>query len=130
PAPTQGLMLPLELIRKEPDRVKRAAELKGEEAPIDEILALDAEWRRLLTEAEETKAEQNALSKQFGQSKDQALVPKLKELGDRAKAKMAEAEERKSKLDQLLLEVPNLFHESVPIGKSEADNVVLREWGE
>ena len=123
-------MLPLELIRKEPDRVKRAAELKGEEAPIDEVLALDAEWRRLLTEAEETKAEQNALSKHFAQTKQQALVPKLKELGERSKARMAEAEEHKQKLDELLLFVPNLFHESVPVGKSEADNVVLREWGE
>jgi seryl-tRNA synthetase len=123
-------MLPLELIRKEPAKVKRAAELKGEEAPIDEILALDAEWRRLLTEAESTKAEQNALSRQFGQTKDQSLVPRMKELAEQAKAKMAEAEERKQKLDELLLHVPNLFHESVPIGKSEADNVVHREWGE
>jgi seryl-tRNA synthetase len=123
-------MLPLELIRKEPDRVKRAAELKGEGAPIDEILALDADWRRLLTEAESTKAEQNALSKQFGQSKDQSLVRKMKELAEQSKARMAEAEERKAKLDDLLLYVPNLFHESVPVGKSEADNVVLREWGD
>jgi seryl-tRNA synthetase len=123
-------VLPLELIRKEPDKVKRAAELKGEEAPIDEILGLDAEWRRLLSEAEATKAEQNALSKQFGQSKDQALVPKMKELAERAKARMAEAEERKAKLDDLLLYVPNLFHDSVPLGRSEVDNVVLREWGD
>ena len=123
-------MLPLELVRKDPEAVKRAAELKGEGAPVDEILALDAEWRRLLTEAESTKAEQNSLSKQFGKSKDQSLVPRMKELADQAKAKMAEAEQRKQKLDELLLQVPNLFHASVPIGKSEADNVVLREWGE
>src|SRR6202022_66303 len=122
-------MLPLDLIRKDPDRVKRAAELMGEEARIDEIVALDTEWRRLLTEAESTKAEQNALSKQFGQTKDQSLVPRMRELADQAKAKMAEAEERKRKLDELLLRVPNVFHESVPIGKSEADNVVVREWG-
>jgi len=123
-------VLPLDLIRRDPAVVKRSAELKGEEAPVDEILALDAEWRRLLTEAESTKAEQNALSKQFGQSKEQSFVPRMRELADLAKTKMAEAEERKRKLDELLLRVPNLFHESVPIGSSEADNVVLREWGE
>jgi len=123
-------MLPLELIRRDPAAVKRAAELKGEEAPIDEILTLDAEWRRLLTEAESTKAEQNSLSKQFGKAKDQSLLPRMKELADHAKAKMAEAEQRKQELDELLLHVPNLFHESVPIGKSEADNVVVRDWGE
>jgi seryl-tRNA synthetase len=123
-------LLPLELIRKDPDGVRRAAELKGEAAPVDEILAVDAEWRRLLTEAESTKAEQNALSKQFGQSRDQALVPRMKELAESAKKLMAVAEEQKRRLDELLLYVPNLFHESVPIGKSEADNVTIREWGE
>jgi seryl-tRNA synthetase len=123
-------VLPLELIRKDPDAVRRAAELKGEPAPVDEILAVDAEWRRMLTEAEATKAEQNALSKQFGQSKDQSLVPRMKELAESARRLMGAAEEQKRKLDELLLYVPNLFHESVPVGKSEADNVVLREWGE
>jgi seryl-tRNA synthetase len=123
-------VLPLELIRKDPDAVRRAAELKGEPAPVDEILSVDAEWRRLLTEAESTKAEQNALSKQFGQSRDQSLVPRMKELAESAKTLMATAEEHRKRLDELLLYVPNLFHESVPIGKSEADNVVAREWGE
>src|SRR4030081_2909394 len=123
-------MLSLELIWKDPDAVRRAAELKGEGAPIDEILALDAEWRRLLTEAESTRGEQNALSKECGKTRDQSLVPRMKELADQAKVRMAEAEERKRKLDELLLHVPNLFHESVPIGKTEAENVVLREWGD
>jgi len=123
-------VLPLELIRKDPDAVRRAAELKGEPAPVEEILSVDAEWRRLLTEAESTKAEQNALSKQFGQSRDQSLIPRMKELAESAKTLMATAEEQRKRLDELLLYVPNLFHESVPIGKSEADNVVAREWGE
>ena len=56
-------MLPLELIRKDPDRVRRAAELKGESAPVDEILALDERWRGHLHRAETIKAEQNRLSK-------------------------------------------------------------------
>jgi seryl-tRNA synthetase len=50
-------------------------------------------------------------------------------MADRSKAELAEAEAVKRKLDDLLLRVPNLFHESVPVGESEADNVVLREWG-
>src|SRR5260370_18928046 len=66
-------LLPLELIRKDPDRVRRAAELKGEPAPIDEILKLDAEWRRHLFEAETIKAEQNRLSKQLAQRRDPEL---------------------------------------------------------
>ncbi len=122
-------MLPLELIRKDPERVKRAAKLKGETAPIDEILELDEKWRGHVHRAETIKAEQNRLSKEFAQSRDPELKERLREMADRAKAELAEAEAVKRQLDDLLLRVPNLFHESVPVGSSEADNVVLREWG-
>jgi len=121
-------VLPLELIRKDPDRVRRAALLKGEEAPIDEILELDREWRRHQNAAETIKAEQNTLSKEFAKSRDDQLKDRLREMAERAKAELAEADAIKAKLD-LLLRVPNLFDESVPVGKSEADNVVAREWG-
>ena len=122
-------MLPLELIRKDPDRVRRAALLKGEEAPIDEILELDREWRRHQNAAETIKAEQNTLSKEFAKSRDDQLKDRLREMAERAKAELAEADATKAKLDDLLLRVPNLFDESVPVGKTEADNVVAREWG-
>src|SRR5256712_10754673 len=122
-------MLPLELIRKDPDRVRRAAELKGEPAPVDEILALDERWRGHLHRAETTRAEQNRLSKEFSQSRDPELKEKLREMADRAKTELAMAEDVKRQLDDLLLRVPNLFHESVPVGEGEQDNVVLRGWG-
>jgi seryl-tRNA synthetase len=122
-------LLPLELIRKDPDRVRRAAELKGEPAPIDQILELDKQWREHLTKAEKIKEQQNKLSKEFAQTRDEALKDKLREMANVAKEEMARAEAVKRELDDLLLRVPNLFHESVPIGKAEADNVVEREWG-
>ena len=122
-------MLPLELIRKDPERVRRAATLKGEPAPIDEILELDREWRAHQNAAETIKAEQNRLSKEFAKTRDEQLKEKLREMAERAKAELAEADAIKARLDDLLLRVPNIFDESVPVGKSEADNVVLREWG-
>ena len=122
-------MLPLELIRRDPERVRKAAELKGEPAPIDEILELDRLWREHLYAAETAKAQQNELSKKFAQSRNQVDLQNAKQLGEGAKREMAEADRIKGQLDELLLQVPNLFHESVPIGKSEADNVVAREWG-
>ncbi len=122
-------MLPLALIRRDPERVRRAAELKGETAPIDDILKLDERWREHLHKAETIKEEQNRLSKEFAKTKDEALKVKLREMADVAKAEMAQAEAVKRELDDLLLRVPNLFHESVPVGESEADNVVAREWG-
>jgi seryl-tRNA synthetase len=122
-------VLPLELIRKDPDRVRRAANLKGEEAPIDEILELDREWRGHQNAAETIKAEQNRLSKEFAKSRDDKLKDRLREMAERAKAELALAEEIKARLDDLLLRVPNIFDDSVPVGESEADNVVAREWG-
>ena len=123
-------MLPLELIRRDRERVKRAAELKGEPAPIDEILKLDGEWRAHLHNAETIKAEQNRLSKEFAKSRDEALKEKLRQMSYEAKAALEMADAEKVKLDLLLLEVPNLFDESVPIGETDKDNVVAREWGD
>ena len=122
-------MLPLELIRREPERVKRAARLKGETAPIDEILELDERWRGHLHRAETTKAEQNRLSKEFAQTRDPQLKDRLREMAEQGKSELAEAEAVKRQLDDLLLRVPNLYDESVPVGEGEEDNVVLREWG-
>jgi seryl-tRNA synthetase len=122
-------MLPLELIRRDPERVKRAGELKGEPAPVDEILKLDELWREHLHKAETVKAEQNRLSKEFAKTRDEGLKDRLRGMADQAKEELAQAEAVKRELDDLLLRVPNLFDESVPVGKSEADNVVAREWG-
>jgi seryl-tRNA synthetase len=122
-------MLPLELIRRDPDAVRRAGRLKGEPAPVDEILELDKEWRGHLHTAETMKAEQNQLSKEFARTRDEQLKERLRTMADRAKDELAEADGVKRKLDDLLLRVPNLFHESVPVGETEASNVVDREWG-
>src|SRR5260370_20634903 len=122
-------MLSLEFIRKNPEVVKRAADLKGEPAPVDEILRLDELWRGHLHRAETIKAEQNELSKQFAKTRDEALKERLRQMADAGKGELAVADAVKRDLDDLLLRVPNLFHESVPIGETEADNVVVREWG-
>ena len=123
-------MLPLELIRTDPERVKRSAALKGEAAPIDELVAVDAEWRRAQTDAEQSRAEQNRISREFGRTKDQALLPRMRALSTQVKEQMARADELQAQVQRLLLEIPNLFHESVPIGEDENDNVPVRTWGE
>lgn len=123
-------MLPLEFIRRHPDLVKDSAAKKGESAPVDELLELDQAWRAAQTAFERARSEQNALSKEFGRTKDQSLIPKMRELSDQVKAAEAEAARLRAEVDRLLLEIPNLFHQSVPLGKSEDDNVVIREWGE
>src|SRR6516225_10055310 len=122
-------MLALDFIRKNPEVVKRSAELKGEPAPVDEILRLDELWRGHLHRAETIKAEQNELSKQFAKTREESLKERLRQMADTAKSELSVADAVKRELDDLMLRVPNLFDESVPIGETEADNVVIREWG-
>jgi len=122
-------MLALDFIRKNADVVRRAAQLKGESAPVDEILRLDEAWRGHLHKAETIKAGQNELSKEFARTRDDSLKDRLRQMADTAKSELSVAEAVKRELDDLLLRVPNIFHESVPIGETEADNVVIREWG-
>ncbi|MDQ6898488.1 MAG: serine--tRNA ligase [Candidatus Dormibacteraeota bacterium] len=122
-------MLAMEFIRAQPDEVRRAASLKGEDAPVDELLEVDRRWRETTAAAETSRAEQNLLSKEFGRNRDQASLARMRELSTQAKVLMAQAEELSRARDDLLLQIPNLFHESVPIGETAADNVVVREWG-
>lgn len=116
-------MLPLEFIREHADEVRRAAGLKGEGAPVDEILRVDREWREATARAETLRAEQKALQG------PQADRERLKQLSQEAKERFAQADELRRQLDELLLQVPNLFDPSVPVGEDENDNVAIREWG-
>jgi seryl-tRNA synthetase len=122
-------VLSLEFIRKNPDKVRRAADLKGEPAPVDDIVRLDLKWRDHLHRAETIKAEQNELSKEFARTRDDSLKQRLRQMADTAKSELSVADAVKRELDDLLLRVPNVFDESVPIGQTEAENVAVREWG-
>lgn len=122
-------MLALDFIRKNPDYVKDSAAKKGESAPVDELLEADHAWRAAQTAAEQARAEQNTLSKDFGRTRDQGLLPRMKELAQLVKDETGRADDLRVTVDRLLLEIPNVFHESVPVGEDEHDNMVVREWG-
>ncbi len=122
-------MLSLSFIREHPDVVREGARLKGERAPIDEILRLDAERREALTKLEQLKAEQNRRSAAMAKSRDEAAVEQLRLLRDGVKALEQRVAPIDAQLNALLLEVPNPPHESVPEGKDASGNVTVREWG-
>ncbi|MGH7667345.1 MAG: serine--tRNA ligase [Candidatus Dormibacteria bacterium] len=125
-------MLSLNFIRENPELVRQAALRKGEPAPIDEILALDQQHRRLLGEEEALRGEQNARSAALGRGEGE-LAPLRSELGQLKARIQALQEERRmvqDKLSGLLLLVPNPPHPSVPEGSSDEENLVVRTWGE
>ncbi len=126
-------MLPLALIREQPDLVRRAAADKGEPAPIDEILDLDGRSRTLLTEVEALKRRRNEASSMMARAdptQRESMRGELKDLGDRIRGIDQEIAEVQPRLDDLLLRVPNLPHVSVPLGRDEQDNVELARWGD
>ena len=127
-------MLDLRLIREHPDDVQRALAEKGGAELIPEILARDADRRRLVKEADELKAQRNVASEAIGRAKKRgedasAEQARMREVGERIKALDAELKTVDAAMDRLLEQVPNVPHASVPRGKSDDENVEVRRWG-
>ncbi len=122
-------MLSLNFIREQPDLVREGARKKGEKAPVDEILRLDAERRQTLTQVEQLKAEQNRRSAAMAKTRDQAGIEGMRRLKDEVKALEQKLAPIDASLNALLLDVPNLPDPSVPEGKGADDNPTIREWG-
>ncbi|HLT58165.1 MAG TPA: serine--tRNA ligase [Limnochordales bacterium] len=128
-------MLDIKLIRNEPDKVREAMRRRGEDAPIDEVLALDEQRRSLVTEVEQLKARRNQVSEEIARAKRAGqdateIIAAMREVSDRIKALDDQVRDVEARLEQLLLTIPNIPHESVPYGQSEEDNVEVRRWGE
>ena len=128
-------MLDLKLIREQPDAVQRGLATRGGAELVPEILAADADRRRLVTEAETLKAERNRTSEAIGQAKrrgenPEPVMARMREVADRIKALDAEVKQVDERMEQLLVELPNLPHPSVPVGETEDDNVETARWGE
>jgi seryl-tRNA synthetase len=147
-APGQGLraaervVLDLRFVRDNVEFVRGRLATRGPIPPaLDELLEIDRERRRLLVEVERLKQGRNELShrvaelKRHGKSVDDALAqlyaetPPLLGLEGRLKEREAALAEVEEQMPALLLVVPNLPHESVPVGKSSDDNVEVRRWG-
>ena len=122
-------MLSLNFIREHPDLVKEGASKKGEPAPVDEILRLDAERREAVTKLEQLKAEQNRRSAAMAKSRDEAAIGDLRRMRDEVKALEQIVAPIDARLNALLLEVPNPPDASVPEGKDATGNVTVRSWG-
>jgi seryl-tRNA synthetase len=126
--------LDIKIIREQVDQVKKAVENKGEKADIDRILELDGNRRRILMEVEELRGERNRVSKEIGELKKKGedgteLMEQMKGVSERIKAIEKDLGKIEEELDSSLLEVPNIPHSSVPVGRDEDDNVELRRWG-
>ncbi len=123
-------MLDLNFIRENPDVVKKACENKSIKVDVDAVLFLDKQKRALMVEVENLKAEQNKLTKAGkGDVDREQLILQAKELKERIKAKEPELEKIDEDLKTLLLKLPNIPTDDVPVGHSEEENVIIKTVG-
>ncbi|MDT7807022.1 MAG: seryl-tRNA synthetase [Acidobacteriota bacterium] len=131
-------MLDLNYVRSNLERVRAALEARGfPVAALDDFAALDAERRRVIAESDALNAQRNTSSREIGalmkEGRKEEAESRRSEVGE-LKERIAELErardEAEGRMRELLAVVPNVPHESVPIGKDETANKELRQWGE
>jgi seryl-tRNA synthetase len=129
-----AVMLDLNFIREQPDRVRKALRDRQLEAgAVDQALALDEQRRELIQQVESLKAERNAVSKEIGTMKDpqerETKIKAMREVGERIDDLSAQLREVEGQLDRILWEIPNIPDERVPVGADERDNVIVKTAG-
>lgn len=130
-------MLDIKLIRKNPEVVKKDLEKRGDKeklAWLSDLVAKDKEYRELLVQVEQLRSRRNKVSLDIGEAKKSgkdasALFREAKEIPDKIKAAEAQMAVVKEKVDYYLMRLPNVLHDSVPVGVGEDDNAVVREVG-
>ena len=128
-------MIDVKFLRENPELVKAKVALKHFDCDIDVILAFDAKRRAAVAEFEDARAAQNAASRAIselpkGSEEFKAKLAEMKDVSRRVKELEAAAGEIEKEWKRMLLAIPNLPDDSVPVGKSAEDNVVVKEWGD
>ena len=131
-------MLDIKFIRENQHLVRKAIndkQMQESLKSLDELLIADEEYRLLRGDLEQKQSERNAQSKKIGELKRSggdadALIASMGDLSDEVKKLEEKNRNLEAKINELMLEIPNIPHESVPYGATEHDNVVDKEWGE
>jgi len=127
-------MLDLRFIRANLDKVKDMLAKRGYELDMSRFEQLDKKRREMISEIESLRAKRNELNNQISQKKKKGedaeeIIKEMKEISLKIKDKEKELPEIEKEFQQFLLLIPNIPHESVPVGKDEDDNQVVRYWG-
>ncbi|UQD50640.1 serine--tRNA ligase [Bacillus methanolicus] len=129
-------MLDLKYLRANFAEVKKLLQHRGEDlTDLGKFEELDKKRRELIVESEQLKSKRNEVSQLVAQLKREKqdaehLIKEMREVGEKIKALDDELRTVEESLEKLLLSIPNIPHESVPVGESEDDNVEVRKWGE
>ncbi len=126
-------MLDLKLIRENPELVRQGVKNKNEVDRLDDLLRHDEQRRELILKADELKHKRNRVSSQIPQMKKAGqdvtgILSEMKTVSDQISDLDSQLKEVETKVEDILLFIPNLPHESVPVGKTAENNVEVRQW--
>ena len=119
-------MIDIKLLRENPKVVKQALKKREVDLDIDKLLELDKRKREMIQEVESLRSQRNEISAQKGKPAD---LEKAKQIKQELKKKEKDLENIEKEFGSLFILIPNILLDDVPIGKSEKDNKVIREWG-
>jgi seryl-tRNA synthetase len=127
-------MLELKFIREHPDLVKEGIKKKGDVDHVDEILNLDEQRRDILQKVEVLKNKRNVVSADIGKLKKEgkdasSVIAEMESVKNQIKSFDDELRTVEETLNKLMLQIPNIPHPSVPVGKTPADNQEIAKWG-
>ncbi|MFQ5454015.1 MAG: serine--tRNA ligase [Candidatus Zixiibacteriota bacterium] len=128
-------MLDIKFIRDNPEKVKEGIAKKNTHINIDKILALDSRRREIIREVENLKAKRNKTSAEIAQKKKNGesaedVILAMRKVGEDIAAMDSELNSLDQQIHNLLIRIPNIPHESAPVGDDENANIVVKEWGE
>ena len=128
-------MLDIKFIRDNRDRVESMLEQRGYDMELQTIFSLDQQRREAIQEAESLKHERKVVSDQIAQMKKKGedasqIISRMRQVSQRIKELDGKLGELEAEINRSLLLIPNVPHESVPIGKNENDNPMVKRWGE
>ena len=126
-------MLDIKFIRQNPEKVKEGCSKKMVVVDIDQLLDVDRRRREAIQAVEDMKAKKNEASKQIAVAQDEKekkkLIMEMRELDANNDRLDKSLKDSNGEFNDLMLQIPNLPFDDVPVGKNEKDNVVLRKWG-
>ena len=127
-------MLDVRLIREDIQKVTEGLKKRGQDIGLTELLKLDEEMRRLLKESEGFKYKRNMVSDKIGELKKKGVntdkdTLEMREVSQKIKELDARTKELSEDINNRLLNIPNMPHSSVPVGRSAGDNVEIKKWG-
>ncbi len=127
-------MLDIKFVRDNPEKVQQALQNRGTDLSLAEFIDLEKERRELLNEVEGLKNKRNTVSQEISRlkkAKENAdeLVAEMRGVGDHIADLDAKVREVELKLNDIIMNIPNVPHHSVTVGRDENDNVEVRRWG-